>query len=671
MDFELYKPELDYAANGYKPFLGRKEHFCVSCINYYKKLYEEGITKQEFPFLYKEKGKTISSCKYDYKLVTKKITRNLFDSDEDYDEALRVADPVTWAYTELGWEPRWYQEEILGCSNQFKAIRAGRRVGKTASIAVLILWYSMTNSNFKTLVVCPYIAQVTKIFENIKELISRSPDISNSIANMTKNPNVISFNNGSIIKGFAMGGASGGKSDQVRGQDADLIAIDEADFIADEDLEVVMAILTSNKLTKVIASSTPRGLRSRLYKWTHQKDDFWKEFWYISSEGPSWDEKIENFYKSMYSEGGFAREFLAEFGSEAAGVFKPKDLQKALQDYTYEECEYNPQCRYTIGVDWNKITGTHICVIESPKNYGETGKFYYKLVDKKIIRRSEHTQLSAIRAILELDKKWKAEYVYCDAGYGHTQIEIIHSEDLRSPANTYKKRVKAIDMGSNTIMYDPISKQEISKPVKPFMVYTVAAQVERGFVVLPRDEDTTAQIIPEEIEFANIGVVQQARNFKVEKVSQAGRETFSQDYEHTLTAWMLAIYAQLMEFGDYQKREYDSTIAQTGPIGVPKELIDKIKLNNAELEKPNRRISIDRYVNPEGDPIGSPGENVIFPGTSTPPVDNTGSGYRMGIALTNISGDGAKKKSDLKWKRVISQHSGGSRVGKLKRRYGR
>jgi hypothetical protein len=566
MRYDDYVPEIDYAQRGYKPVGGRVNHFCEDCVVYYKELHADGKTKREFPFNYvKQDGRTIQTCRFDKRLDKEYVRRENFDTDEDYEEALVSVDPVTWAYSELGWKPRWYQEEILCCTSQFKAIRAGRRVGKTASLSVLALWYAVTNKNFEVLLVCPFVAQVSKIMDNIRKLMAESPGVSNSVVrDVRSSPQEIEFANGSKIRGFAAGGSSSGRSDQIRGQDADLIIMDEVDYIADADIEVIMAILTSNEGVRVVVSSTPRGLRSRLFEWTRDKDGRWKEFWYISAEGPSWKEETEEFYLQMYSPGGYAREFLAEFGEEMTGVFRGTDLQKCIFPYKYEDCHPdNTNCTYTMGVDWNKITGTHICVIERPK----TGPISYKLVDKVIIRKTEFTQMDAVRTIQELDNKWHTSYIYCDAGFGHTQVEMLWSEDKTTPHKNYRNRVKPIEMNSNIIIYDPILKQEIKKPAKPLMVYLAAHQVERTRVMFPKLEDTVTPVVPEELAYANIGIIQQARNFMVTKVSPTGRETFSQDYEHTLTAWMLGIMAHLLEYGDYQKINHDLFIGKTGPLG--------------------------------------------------------------------------------------------------------
>jgi len=579
MRYDDYIPEIDYEARDYTPIKGRVNHFCEDCVGHYNMMHDKGLTKKPFPFRYdKQDGSQIRTCRFDKRLDQEYIRREHFDTDEDYEEAMRTVDPVTWAYSELGWRPRWYQEEILCCTSQFKAIRAGRRVGKTASLSVLTLWYAVTHKNFQILVVCPFVAQVAKIMDNIRELIMESPDIANSVVrDVHSSPQIIQLANGAKIRGFAAGGSSSGKSDQIRGQDADLIVMDEVDYISDGDIEVIMAILTSNIKTEVVVSSTPRGLRSRLFEWTRDKDGRWKEFWYISAEGPAWSQETEDFYQQMYSGGGFAREFLAEFGEELQGVFRAKDLLKCIYDYKYEDMRPDHQnCTYTMGVDWNKHTGTHICVIERPKN----GPISYKLVAKAIIRKSEFTQLEGVKAIMEIDAKWGCSYIYTDAGYGHTQIEMLWAEDLKNPLKQYRKRIKPIEMNGNIILRDPIEKKEIKKPAKPLMVYLAAHQVERHRVMFPRVEDTATQIVPEELAYSDIGVVQQARAFMVTKISPTGRETFSQDYEHTLTAWMLGIMAHLLEYGDYQKIRHTHKTGRVGPLGSTKTARPDINLRD-------------------------------------------------------------------------------------------
>lgn len=78
-----------------------------------------------------------------------------------------------------------------------------------------------TINNNVCLFACPYEIQVRKIFERINELINDSPAIKKTVVTNTKSPFQIGFSNGSFIKGFTTGAASGGGADNIRGQRAD------------------------------------------------------------------------------------------------------------------------------------------------------------------------------------------------------------------------------------------------------------------------------------------------------------------------------------------------------------------------------------------------------------------------------------------------------------------
>jgi hypothetical protein len=116
-------------------------------------------------------------------------------------------------------------------------------------------------------------------------------------------------------------------------------------------------------------------------------------------------------------------------------------------------------------------------------------------------------------------------------------------------------------MNSNIEITDPVSGMPIKKPVKQFMVDASCRTMEMKQVLMPVAEDTTTRIVPSEIPFANIGIVQQIRAFKIVKYSPSGVPTYSQDYEHTLTAWMLCIMGHILEFSDIQKIEYVMDVA--------------------------------------------------------------------------------------------------------------
>ena len=572
-----YIPERNYKLTNYKPIGPSKCHFCTGCRDYYKKLHRKGITEQEFPI----------SCVGDisqYNAPTDTLT------DEELDLYNIYADPVSFAKAEFDWTPRWYQAEMLRCTAKNKVVRAGRRSGKSEVVAIQILYLMYVNTNYHILVVCPYQSQVDRVFEILRKMIARSVSYKDSVLKDNSSPpQFIKLQNGSQVKGFSSGAKSGGKSNQIRGQDANAVFLDEMDYLGDEDLESIMAILASHKDCKLWASSTPTGARSKFFEWcTNKSSDIkFKEFHFVSAESPSWTQETENFFRSQYSEGGFLREFLAEFGQETAGVYKNSDINSSLYKYSYKDCAYNPYSRYIIGVDWNQNAGTHMVVVECLKAGDKDGDIRYRVVDKSIISRQEFTQLKSVEEVLRLYYKWSADFVYVDAGYGATQVEMLRKFAIENPKLKLQNKIRDIHMGGNIIIKDPLTKEDIKKPTKAFMIGITAKQLEAGLCMFPQSEDTDAKIDEEGEIGEEVGLVQQMRILKIEKIGKAGQPTYSQECDHTLTAWQLCILGFFLELSDVRKMLNSMTVKVAGQFGEKiNEDLSKQKIEKAkELRK--------------------------------------------------------------------------------------
>ena len=113
-----YKPEYDYKDTNYKP-LGK--HFtndmCKSCKHYYKDMFDKGLTKSEFPV----------QCQGHIMDQVNALRIEEFDSEEEFEEAKIVLDPVSWALQEFNWDHRWYQNWVSSCTANKKVLRGGRR----------------------------------------------------------------------------------------------------------------------------------------------------------------------------------------------------------------------------------------------------------------------------------------------------------------------------------------------------------------------------------------------------------------------------------------------------------------------------------------------------------------------------------------------------------------
>jgi intein/homing endonuclease len=432
--------------------------------------------------------------------------------------------------------------------------------GKTESICVMMLWMTHVNSDFSVLVIAPFEAQVNLIWDKLQSFINKSPKIQSTIKRNSKSSeHVLEFNNGSKITGFSSSSSSSARSDKVRGQDAKYIVLDEADYLASDDIEAILAILASHPDCGMWASSTPTGRHDKFYQFCVQKDLGFKEFHYTSAESPSWTDETEQFFRTSYALSVFEHEFYAIFGIQESGVFRNDLVDLAIVDYQIPKERIGVNSRVVIGVDWNgQSIGTHIVVVEAINS--DKG-LKYVLLYKTAIKGVEFTQHESVQKIIDLDKRYNADFIYVDQGFGLTQIEMLQKYGMSTPGNFHKK-VKAYAMGGGVKIIDPLTKQEVKKDAKPFMVHTTVNALERGLLYLPSSEDTQVLVdsIDDEESGSGSGIVQQMRNFSVERITPTGRETYSQGDEHALTAYMLAITGLTLEFSDMRRRNIPTDV---------------------------------------------------------------------------------------------------------------
>lgn len=454
-DDRTYIPEYDYYTREYKPFKEAPSNdMCGRCEAYYEMLYEKGLTKTRFP----------PSCERHVLERLTNISEEDFKSEEEFLEAQVVLDPIAWAYSEFGWEPRWYQSEMLQCTSQKKLYRCGRRTGKTTEMIIEILYEIATNEERTVLVIAPFERQITHIFDEMNKLINKSVSLKGSIKRQTKSPSRIEFKNGSKVLGFSAGAGQGSGSVKIRGQDAHMIVIDEIDYLEDPDVDAVLAILASHPNCKLIAATTPAGWRKRFYTYVTQKDAGFKEFWFISAESPNWGEQEEQFFRATTDEARFSHEYLADFAESEDGVFKADYINKSI--YNYEMAEIKPDMSndYILGVDWNKSAGTHMVIIEQ---IGHT----LRLAKKIVVPESEYMQTDSVDIIIRLNDMWRFKHIFVDAGYGCLDPETLVTTDN---GFKYLKDINVGDLVLNSLgKYEKVLHKEtdIKKPA-----FTISAR---------------------------------------------------------------------------------------------------------------------------------------------------------------------------------------------------
>lgn len=471
----------------------------------------------------------------------------------EHQRQLHIAkDSVVWAKQFLEANLRVYQILILRDPSLRKVLRAGRRLGKTFSLAIQLLHYSYTHKDGRSLVIAPMKTQVELIYQEILRIASKNEVVSNSITRKVTSPQfMIQFSNGSTIRFFTSGMKSGGKSDVARGQEAHLIVLDEMDYMHADDLDALYAMLqktAEDQPDKVmIGASTPTGRRERFWEWC--RSPRFKEFWFPSYCNPYFTKEQEEEFREQYSPSGYRHEIEADWGEDSEGVYPRKFVDRAFISPSWDYVPELTSARsfHTIGVDWDKYgAGTNIVVVETCSENYEDERFRGKtrICYREEIPKSEYTLTKAVDRIIQLNKAFNPKHIYVDRGYGEVQVELLKKYGVENPSSGLKEKIKGIGFGENIDVRDPYTKLMIKKEMKPFMVDNLRQFLEKERLAIPEsDEELYVQLI----------------SYVVIRTTQTGRPVFEaagSAMDHAHDALMLALLAITQNYGEFFKINY-------------------------------------------------------------------------------------------------------------------
>jgi hypothetical protein len=530
---------------------------------------------------------------------------------EDARKIMRATvDPVAWCELMFGFddkEPRWrlrnYQKEQLRCTSRRMAIRAGRRSGKTFAMALKLIYLAFNMRVDKgidrdtgkriivgpsILVVTPYQAQIANIFKEIESILKRNVDgdllreVTTGTAGSlyVKTPyHRMEMLNGASISGFVSGvgvSSDGSGGGTMRGQTAHVIYIDEMDMVQEDVLDkVIKPILLSDENVILIATSTPIGKRGWFYKWCLD-DIIFKEDYLPSTLLPQWD-KNEAFFRGQSSEENFRAEYLAEFIDGQYGVFKPSLVYEARRDFSYDQThrmspfwrtagvKNSIAMKTVIGIDWNKNAGTEYVV--AAYDY-DTGNWF--VVEARNVPHSEFSSVGWKEEVKRLNFKWKPDYIYADAGYGHTIIEdlLLEAHELKrkqkktaEELETCKitERMVIFDFKKNVELRSPVDGSIIEKPGKNFLVENAIRVFEEKRLWFPESDKV---------------LLNQLLGYRVLRRSAIdSKPIYGPDSEkvgdHRLDALMLALGGLTLQFSVYSRSSMP--VSEPGLASVDKE----------------------------------------------------------------------------------------------------
>lgn len=517
-------------------------------------------------------------------------------TEDDIEDIKTNYDPIRWGAKHLNWKPRRsktgerYQEMVLQCSSKRKVLRCGRRLGKSETLIVYTLFKLFTNSPnvkrwdtetktwvngfSKIMFIAPYLSQVKDFFKRLRKKLYDNKLLAAEVDTDVSTPYyMIKLKSGMELVGFSAG-SSGAES--LRGHAADVIILDEMDYLDESSIDAIIALLMEHNDVELLCASTPTGRREFFYQFC-KEDMTFKEFHYTSKSNPNWGPRMELEMRTRYrTEAAWMHEILAEFGESSASVFQFKYITNATDKYSYEKENRKPGCLYAIGCDWNDAeNGTKIRVLEyNPQ------ELKLRCVDVASLEKIGWTQTAAVEQIVKMNRKWQADYIYVDEGYGAMQIEVLRKigydaqlrRDNFAHIDMRLMEVKGINFSSKIEIFDPISKLPKKEPMKSYMVESVVRKFESGSITISSEDEE---------------LIKQLAGYSIARVAQNGQKIFEAgpSGDHDLDAFMLSVLAFEIELSQFTNKTHDAEIAVSGRIGAGGITIETVSGTGEMIER--------------------------------------------------------------------------------------
>jgi len=492
---------------------------------------------------------------------------------EKLEALLSLIDPVKWARDFLGIELREHQKVDAMCTAKHTVRRWGRRSGKTYSECQKVLRFALTTQISEghdakgkeikrgpvVLVVSPYLAQITLIFDMIRKMVKRNPDI--HIQRDIKTPyHYLKFADtedceGAVIMGFTAGSSSGAEGGTVRGQGADMMLVDEADDMPEADLlDAVEPIQITTPNVMMMASSTPKGKREWFWKVCTESPHY-KETYFPATVLDHWDEVKDEVERKGVTGVHFLQEYMAQFAIQIEGVYQANYVTDAEVDYEYGQSHkilWNQETfgvdapesgwTYSIGVDWNTNAGVELVIVGLPPNNIE-----FWVVDAVNIPKHEYQQHIAMEKLIELNRYWNPSFIYVDRGYGGTQLEHLQifsdRARMREPGSAdakLKDILTAYDFGKKIAYRNPATGLQEETQAKPFLIENSIRQFEQGRIRFSKHDHILHQ---------------QLHNYIIAGVSPQGVPRYGMNDkkigDHRLDALNLALIGYILEMSEW------------------------------------------------------------------------------------------------------------------------
>jgi Terminase large subunit, T4likevirus-type, N-terminal len=245
--------------------------------------------------------------------------------------------PVEFAMS-VGICPDPWQIEVLASDHPRKILCCGRQTGKSTVGAVLALHRALTRPGSTVLIVAPGERQAKLLFSKAKRLYEMA---GHPLPAHSERKTGLELRNGSIIEALPA------VERTTRGYSVDLLVVDEAAAVPDEDYFGLLPALIATRGEQVLLS-TPRGKRGFFFEIWHARSDNgcltsdgrprngygvhddWHRIMVRSDEVERIRPEDLELFRTTMPEEFFRQEFFCEFLDTEGSLFGYDDIERAL-----------------------------------------------------------------------------------------------------------------------------------------------------------------------------------------------------------------------------------------------------------------------------------------------------------------------------------------------------
>lgn len=480
-------------------------------------------------------------------------------TEEKFELRCRL-DPAFWAAFEFEfdgkpWVARWYQEMSLRCVATNKADMIGRRAGKTETKIVECLHHCRyrigAHGNDRAYAVHVFVPSENLLehhWDEFEKFVQNSRTLKNMRIGGNKNDS-IKFNNNTTIYVHILSMKS------AIGTDAFFMWFDEAAFYDnDKALAHALGLAASHDNVPITMTSNSSGFQGKFYDYCNSSTTFMLQA--PSYVNPEWNASKERFFRNNLTSEEYELLIKASWGESTSSVFKKDDIDYCLNAFPYSQAECSrskPEGAFRcLGCDWNEAAnGVHFVIVEFNERNAPEGRPLFKTVHKRAVRGEDWNHLAAQQVAWELLTGWGCDVAFLDfGGGGSLSVETVQRRCIESGRPALAQCIIPINMSEMITIPTPVSigGAPTRKMQKNLMVNLSQILLERHQLAWPVEETfDSGQAIKSQ------AIIPQMRDYKVDRVSAKGYAVYgsaSDIGDHTITAWMLAVYGCLVNRTD-------------------------------------------------------------------------------------------------------------------------